>query len=711
MSEFDMLYKDEFFIIDSYNLNTVKSKLYGYAIIGDRIVTNEEYCDETLSGNGVYVCVKKFGDKIQIFQDFNGSYGIYLFRKGDYFAISNSFIKLVEYVKYNYQISLNEDYANMFLSASLVSISSHETLINEIESIPRNAFIEIDLISKKMDVKYIDYNENTIELDSKEAITLIDEWFYKWISIIRNLKQKTNNLIVDITGGFDTRSVLLLFLNANVNFEEILFNSVNNNVHTFSEDFKIATILSEKFDFKLNDDANLNIRPKFFNELNTTINVSFYPKLGFHKQMFYKNFKFNKYVYSFTGGGTLRNYGNVEENIVVEKYLKTAGSFHPSMISSTKKIISNEYENYKNNFNNTSFGRYMIKKTRDPNHYGKSNVESFLINNINLNPLFDTKLYKIRKITEECGDSSLLYSLILIRFCPELLEIKFDNEKNISQETINYARTINEKYPLIINDLEKISCNNIQLNETNTENIYEKGLLYTSKCNEIEEYFKKIILTNNFKNKIEQYFSPEIYSKIIEYMEKNKYFPLSDAYAAIAILKIIDDINFSNNTLNKPIIYWLNNFKSENYNYDLISKESYSLLFKYNTLRMDIKNYGKKDNSLVIESSSDDNLLIEQPKWNTNELGKGLMLHSLSNKLKIKIKCINRGTFKLFLRSRDYIKNGKRIPIFINLSKIVVNDKKILNKSEVINYDSPYFFEKNVENNEIVEIEINWLPL
>ena len=41
MSEFDDLYEDEFFIIDSNKLDDVKSKLYGYLIDGSNFYTNE----------------------------------------------------------------------------------------------------------------------------------------------------------------------------------------------------------------------------------------------------------------------------------------------------------------------------------------------------------------------------------------------------------------------------------------------------------------------------------------------------------------------------------------------------------------------------------------------------------------------------------------------------------------------------------------------
>lgn len=127
------MFGNNFFIIDSNNLKLVNSKLHGFAIHNNKIIQNESYDDHTIfDGNGTYIQVIKSGDDISIYQDFNGSFGIYIFEKDDYFSISNSFIKLVEYIKCSHKIILNEDYAKYFISVDLCSLSYSETLVNEI---------------------------------------------------------------------------------------------------------------------------------------------------------------------------------------------------------------------------------------------------------------------------------------------------------------------------------------------------------------------------------------------------------------------------------------------------------------------------------------------------------------------------------------------------------------------------------------------------
>ena len=76
--------------------------------------------------------VKVDDTEIKLLQDFNGSYGLYLYKSNDYFAISNSFLKLVEYLKDKHPISFNKDYADAFLFTGLCSFAYGETLVNEI---------------------------------------------------------------------------------------------------------------------------------------------------------------------------------------------------------------------------------------------------------------------------------------------------------------------------------------------------------------------------------------------------------------------------------------------------------------------------------------------------------------------------------------------------------------------------------------------------
>jgi len=90
-------FEDNLFLIDSENLDSVKTKFYGFVINKDGILTDRNLPIDPieLSGRGCYINVDVSTDRIMIRQDFMGSWGLYIFRNDDYFALSNSFFYLL----------------------------------------------------------------------------------------------------------------------------------------------------------------------------------------------------------------------------------------------------------------------------------------------------------------------------------------------------------------------------------------------------------------------------------------------------------------------------------------------------------------------------------------------------------------------------------------------------------------------------------------
>lgn len=242
----------EFFVIDANNLEKVSSKLYGFCLDNSHIVLDIKDLHKDFGNEGAYVYVKNDDNIITVKQDFVGCYGIYIFRQDDYFATSNSFMYLVDYLKKNYKLTFNKDYANAFLSSNLETFSCQETIINEIVVLERNAIIKINKAKRSMEIIHKNYQENSLEPDSKEFFASLDMWYFKWTKFIRNLKKKTNNVMVDLTGGFDSRITFLLFLGANINLDEIFINSINDNLYTHKKDYEIASKIANHYNFKLN---------------------------------------------------------------------------------------------------------------------------------------------------------------------------------------------------------------------------------------------------------------------------------------------------------------------------------------------------------------------------------------------------------------------------------------------------------------------------
>lgn len=60
MSEFDDIFGEEFFVIDSNNLNDVESRLYGFMLSDNQVIQNDEIDKiKEISGEGSYIYMIK----------------------------------------------------------------------------------------------------------------------------------------------------------------------------------------------------------------------------------------------------------------------------------------------------------------------------------------------------------------------------------------------------------------------------------------------------------------------------------------------------------------------------------------------------------------------------------------------------------------------------------------------------------------------------
>ena len=77
-------------------------------------------------------------------------------------------------------------------------------------------------------------------------------------------------------------------------------------------------------------------------------------------------------------------------------------------------------------------------------------MEAIPSNIVSLAPLLDTELQKLKLNLKECTYNKLLLFLIFTRYCPNLLNYKFEGKRSINADTIEFAKKI---YPEIQNYL------------------------------------------------------------------------------------------------------------------------------------------------------------------------------------------------------------------------------------------------------------------
>lgn len=572
MSEFNDYFKDEFFIIDSNNIGHITDKMYGFMLDDDKIIKNDNLNEiNKITYDGTYIYIKSDENTIYIYQDFGGNYGLYLYNDENYFALSNSFLKLVEHLKNDHYLTLNEDYANYSITASMCTATYRDTLVNEIEAIPHNRKIIINKKNKTINVARIEYKRHSVDLDSEEGLEILDNWYYKWINIIRFLKKKTNNMQFDFSGGYDSRIVIALLLGANIDLNKVSIMSFNDDEICHDEDFEIASKIANDFNFKLNNKV-ISAEKVEFKDINTPITISFYTKLGFSNQLAYQFYRTKEPVFRFTGfaGETIRDNNFGTPFGYLRQCENVAKQYDSSFQYPTKRIIKSTYKKLSAEYNipedlNTMNGSYLFINSISRNHYCKFAAERYFSNELMIIPCFDKNLHRLKLNTSECSDENLLMALIFVRYCPKLLDYEFERNRGINEDTIEYAKKINKIKPFLQKEytyisgpkIDKIMAEKYYKTKNNIFSWEEEGEYIKRK--DIDTYLENIYKTKIFKKEFEKYFPEHMYHKILGTFQKN-YFPLQHAYPVFATLKIIEDIKFSKYNNNPKLNDWLESY-------------------------------------------------------------------------------------------------------------------------------------------------------
>lgn len=714
-------FEENFFVIDSERLNEVTSKWYGFSVVNNKLVQCETELEESMpAGEGAYIYIKRKDHHVWIFQDFIGSYGIYVYRDGDFFALSNSFIYLVDYVKRKHPISLNEDYCNMLLASDLCSVAYSETMVREIEQLDRNAVIHIDIETKRLNYSYIDYKENTIPICSEEGLRILDCWYHKWASLIKNIKDGGMSIQVDLSGGFDSRLTFLLLLGSGVDLNGVLVNSIKDNLHTHVEDYKIASSISEYYHFSLNHREGITGTPSYYT-MDETINHSFYLKLCFHKQMYWRTsyMRPNRAYFGGSGGECIRSYWNKSKEQYIRECLNRCKKF-PAVVStqleeSLKRVLDRSFEKMEKKFE--SFGRCIdpqdltlnfYRETRCRMHFGKDMLENYFGGYIKYTPLMDPQLHQLKLDDKNCTDKNLLMAVIFTRYHKELLSFPFEGQRKIDESTIAYAQSINDKVPYVAGPLGQDGvphelCNQMsQLSEEQARNQPIQG-------SEVSAFMGNMFFTSHVQHVFESMYDAKVYGYIADEVKTKKYQPLENAYTVLAISKIIQDV-MANKSLCGSIVEQLKVLPFEvapkdEREYELLKK---TYLLNYVTARVDIQNVSSDSNRIELMEVSDPDAKVTTPSWFRNN-GVGVILESSCGKLDVTFRCIQDGTLNVNLRGRDVRDvNGNRVPFYIDYHVMSVNGEKVFDTVHPVTHDTPFCFRCKVTDGDVIRMSVVW---
>ncbi|WP_296866288.1 DUF6270 domain-containing protein [uncultured Methanobrevibacter sp.] len=127
--------------------------------------------------------------------------------------------------------------------------------------------------------------------------------------------------------------------------------------------------------------------------------------------------------------------------------------------------------------------------------------------------------------------------------------------------------------------------------------------------------------------------------------------------------------------------------------------------------RFDVKNEGDEDNRLILVDCDDSFSHIYNPEWFKGKNGTGTVVFSDKRKINISFKCVNDGNLKIDFKAMDLKYNDYRLPIFIEYTKIRIDDMDLIDGKVVSWHDNPFRYEQEVKNNQIVNIHVEWRPL
>ncbi len=447
--------RDQFFIIDSNNMYEVTSRMYGYAVTDDKIFDNIHEFDEQKHKNssGSFIAIKRDDDVIKFYQDNIGTYELFIYEDDNYFAIANSFILLYEYLLFEKQkkLNVNYEYIAHFLEDGFASIAYTATPCEQINLIPSKTTLQINIKNNSLQYDFPDLSSyGTVEIDSHEGQSIIENWINKWASIIKSAVDANYNISLDLSGGFDTRLTLALFLASGIDFAKINFNALSPAHAPY--DFEIAKQLSQTFNFQLNHIAY----PSRTMSHADSWNIALLTRFGLHSETSFANDIIQTYdnlQLSFTGfggEGTLRGYWLSPVSELGSK-LRNSHRVNADTNKLTRNFLAKELAKIHALLDNKFFttkddGRLLsvfYNESRLRHHFAVDTIERRFYNKFVLSPLWDEELKQLNLTPYEGEYRHILSALIFTKINKKLVDIPLNN-KLLDLDCVQKAIKINE---------------------------------------------------------------------------------------------------------------------------------------------------------------------------------------------------------------------------------------------------------------------------
>lgn len=445
----------QYFCITAENYENFSPWLYGWRLKNDLLQANcalgsdEDGILSELDDPGNHICLCKQGDGcLRLTGDPVGNSMLWLYRKGNFWAISNSWWLLETTLRYEYnrELTLNTGFAAQLLLRGASPLLAGESLANEISLLPPGTEVLVDIHSGDLDIKFPPVAEERIDLLSEEGVGIVDKWINKWFGLVRAYIDTGVTFITHVTGGFDSRNGLALVLGSGADVANVRFYSSGD------DDLPIARQLAARAGFTVKEPY----APEFYTTdpeivlqrynltrgaLNTwrcggeesgwaSVAVSMSGLSGELHRGWWARSPLEFYQWEYT------NKFGLEIQLVAQRaFVKKLYDMEP--------LYKGGYYDLCRHPQNFMLEIYRL--TRHRFHFGTASSQTLLTNNIVLQPLADPLLLKLHQ--DNCPDYDTLFAFIMERIGKGLRYIPHDNGRKFSEEAIVAARKLNRSFP------------------------------------------------------------------------------------------------------------------------------------------------------------------------------------------------------------------------------------------------------------------------
>lgn len=517
----------------------------------------EHISEDNMSPLGSYIYVEKKDNTISVQQDSNGAFGLCIYTDENFYGISNSVVALIDHMRQRgKKLTLNRDYANMFIADILCNMTLEASMAREISFVEPGAEIRIDIATKDYQIIPHRFLQSKLSLDTEEGIRTLDSWYDKWARILSGVAEGSSHVAMDLNGGFDTRLAFAVTAGTGKKIGNIRIRSYTDRTHTHAEDFRIASDLADAFGIMLND-PDESIR-SYEIDKESVVLKNFFSKLSVHKELFFiPRINITKqYRITGDGGESIRTFCDYLkcDNINNEcgRICGFSREVQQEIRASVSHIMEHDYDVIHERFpylaKNTSDDTIaLFRATYNRNHFGRNSVESCISNVFRLEPLLDPNLFRIKMYTDECRDRFLLAAMILLRYCPRLLDFPIEGNRKIDEDTLAYVKKLSDRFPY---QPKEISAEGfIMPPEEDIETKYilsdsadgyktESGETEILSANEIRDRVGALFESEDFQNAFCADFNHEIYDNAKAFSQKTDYFPHREINAVLGIMYV-----------------------------------------------------------------------------------------------------------------------------------------------------------------------------